>query len=160
MELACVLAGEVVRSFGEVRLCAFGTSMAPSILPGDLLVIQRTGIDEISPGEVVLFSREDRLFIHRVVERKVAERKVSSSAESLEERVLITRGDRLGQDDPPVSSRELLGRVVRLERGHRKIELPARRDDSRDWVVRLLRASDRATYLYILLAACRRTIHA
>jgi signal peptidase I len=155
IELACGLAGEIVRDFGEVRLCAFGTSMAPSILPGDLLVIQKAGIDEISPGEVVLFSREGRLFIHRV-----ADRKVSFTAESLEESILITRGDRLCQDDPPVSSRELLGRVVCLERGRRKIELLARPDGSRGWMVRQLRASDRATYLYLRLAACWRTIHA
>jgi hypothetical protein len=154
IELAWGLAGEIVRDFGEVRLCAFGTSMAPSILPGDLLVIQRAGIYEISRGEVVLFSREGRLFIHRV-----ADRKVSSMIDSLDEPFLITRGDRLCHDDPPVSRREFLGRVVRLERGHRKIELLSQPDGSRRWMACLLRASDRATYLYLRLAACWRTIY-
>ena len=67
--LACGLAGEVVRTFGEVRLRVFGTSMAPSILPGDLVSVQRAGLMEISPGDIVVFSREGRLFVHRVVWR-------------------------------------------------------------------------------------------
>ena len=38
--IASGLVGKVVRSFGKVRLCVFGTSMVPSILPGDLISIQ------------------------------------------------------------------------------------------------------------------------
>jgi signal peptidase I len=152
-EMACGLAGEVVRTFGKVRLRVFGTSMVPSILPGDLIVIQRAGLREISPGEVVLFTWMGRLFVHRVVDRKG-----SSAAAGLDETFLITRGDRLAHDDPPVSSRDLLGRVVSVERGNRKVELPARTDGSTHYIARLLRASDRATYLYLRLAACRQTI--
>ena len=58
IELACGLAEEVVRTFGEVRLRVFGTSMVPSILPGDLVLIQRASLHEISAGEVVLFLRD------------------------------------------------------------------------------------------------------
>ena len=72
IELACGLAEEVVRAFGEVRLRVFGTSMAPSILPGDLVLIQRASLDEILPGQVVLFLQRGRLFVHRVVDRKIA----------------------------------------------------------------------------------------
>ena len=71
IELACGLAEEVVRAFGEVRLRVFGTSMVPSILPGDLVLIQRANLHEISAGEVVLFLQNGRLFVHRVVDRKV-----------------------------------------------------------------------------------------
>src|SRR5260370_5992669 len=102
---ACGLAGEVVRTFGEIHLRVFGTSMVPSILPGDLISVQRAGLSEISRGEIVLYAREERLFAHRVVAR------VGSNDDPR----LITRGDRLSYNDPPISSCELLGRVVSVQ---------------------------------------------
>jgi signal peptidase I len=150
-ELACGLAEEVVRTFGEVRLRVFGTSMVPSILPGDLVSIHRASMNDVSPGEVVLFLQKGRLFVHRVVDRKAA-----ATADNRGESCLMTRGDRLRHDDPPVSSSELLGRVVSIERGNRKVELLA--TGSNQPIARLLQSSDRATYLYLRLAACWRTI--
>jgi len=151
MELACGLAEEVVREFGEVRLRVFGTSMAPAILPGDLVVIQRAALDEISAGEVVLFLQKGRLFVHRVVERKIA-----PAANGAEGSCLITRGDRLRHSDPPVSSRELLGRVISIERDQQKVALPA--PGANRLISRLLRSSDGATYLYLRLAAAWRAL--
>jgi signal peptidase I len=152
-EPACELAAEVIRSAGEVRLRTFGSSMAPSILPGDFLLIQRAGFQEISVGEVVLFSREGRLFIHRVVDRRL-----SSLGENLAEPCLITRGDRLRQNDPQVTPREFLGRVVCIKRGRRKVDVLTPANGLNGWLARLLRASDCAAYLYLRLAACRRAI--
>jgi signal peptidase I len=150
IEMACGLAEEVIRNFGEVRLRVFGTSMAPAMLPGDLVTVHRAAMNDISAGEVVLFTQNGRLFVHRVMGQKL------SPAEKIEEARLITRGDRLHHDDPPVSSRELLGRVVSLERDHRKLELDPR--ESNGVFARLLRASDRATYLYLLLLAGWRSL--
>jgi signal peptidase I len=150
IQLACGLTEEVVRTFGVVRLRVFGTSMVPSILPGDLVSIHRASLDEISPGEVVLFLQKERLFVHRVVDRKVA-----ATSDSPGESCLITRGDRLRHDDPPVSSRELLGRVVSIERDNRKVELLA--NGPNQPILRLLQSSDRLTYLYLRLAAYWRT---
>jgi signal peptidase I len=149
IETGCGLAEEVIRAFGEVRLRVFGTSMVPSILPGDLVLIQRASLDTISPGEVVLFLQKGRLFVHRVVDRKGA-----ATSGRPEDSCLITRGDRLRHEDPPVSSHELLGRVVSLERDHRKVELIAH--GSTRLIVRLLQSSDRVTYLYLRLAAAWR----
>jgi signal peptidase I len=146
IELTCGLAEEVIRTFGEVRLRVFGTSMLPSILPGDLLSIHRASLNDISPGEVVLFLQKGRLFVHRVVDRKVA-----ATADNRGESCLVTRGDCMGHDDPPVSSAELLGRVVSVERDNRRVELRAH--GSNRLIVRLLGASGRVTYLYARLAA-------
>ena len=147
--LACGLTGDIVRAFGEVRLRVFGTSMVPSILPGDLVSIQQANLIEISQGEIVLFLRSGRLFVHRVV------RKECSAVEEFAEACLITRGDRQQQDDAPVSSSELLGRVVSVERGNRKIELG--RKASNGWMARLLQSSDGVTSLYLRLASYWRT---
>jgi signal peptidase I len=151
VELACGLAEEVVRTFGEVRLRVSGTSMVPSILPDDLVSIHPASLREISPGEVVVFLQKGRFVVHRVVDRKEAAGTVGPEGMRL-----ITRGDRLRHDDPPVSSLELLGRVVAIERDNRKVKLPA--TGSNRSIVRLLRASDRVTYLYLRLVACWRTV--
>lgn len=150
-ETACGLAEEIVRTFGEVRLRVFGTSMAPAMLPGDLVTVRRAGLGEISAGDVVLFLKRGRLFVHRVVGHPAA------PAQNLnEEARLITRGDRLLHNDPPVSSEELLGRVVGVERGDRRIEVE--RCESSSAFARLLHASDRATYLYVRLLAGWRSL--
>src|ERR1700676_384838 len=143
---------EVVRSIGEVRLRVLGTSMVPAMLPGDLVPIRRAGPDEISAGEVVLFLQSGRLFVHRVVGRNVV-----SAAGNTEEPCLNTRGDRLRHDDPSVSSKELLGRVVSVERDNRNIELAPHGSNS--LFARLLRASERATYLHLRLGARWRALH-
>jgi len=145
--LACELAEEIVRSFGELRLRVVGTSMLPSILPGDLVSILRVSISEISSGEIVLCSRAGRLFVHRVV----------CCTNGLEQPRLITRGDRLDHNDAPVSSAELLGRVASIQRpdgrGYRQIEFPTLPFESNDLMLRALRTSDRATYFYLRLSA-------
>jgi hypothetical protein len=146
--LGCELAGEVVSSFGEVRLRVLGTSMVPSIHPGDLVSIQRAGLSEISAGEIALYLREGRLFAHRVVAR------AGSSAQPL----LILRGDRLRHNDPPVCPSELLGRVRFIERGQQRIQPANRLSMWERMIALLLRSSDRATYLYLRLDARRQEL--
>ena len=133
------LVEEVVRSFGKVRLRVLGTSMAPSVLPGDLISIERAQLNEISLGEIVLFFRDERLFVHRVVSRDVTR----------ETPCLITRGDRLGHNDPPATAPELLGRVTCIERGHRRFEPGRRVTGWNRFIARVLRASDLATRAYL-----------
>lgn len=145
-EVVCGLAEEVVLTFGEIRLRVFGTSMVPSILPGDLVSIRQANLQDISLGEVVLFLQKGRLFVHRVVGRKVA-----ATADGPDEPCLITRGDRLRHEDPPVMSSALLGRVVSVKRKNWEVKLLARASNSP--FIPLLMASDRATYLYLRLAA-------
>jgi signal peptidase I len=137
--VASGLAGEVVRTFGQVRLRVFGTSMAPSILPGDLICVQHAGVSEISTGEIVLYSRDGRMFAHRVVDL------VGGGNDAL----LITRGDRLCHNDPPVSSGELLGRVTSVGRGNFQRRPAIRLSVCERLIARLLRRSDQATYFYV-----------
>jgi hypothetical protein len=79
-------------------------------------------------------------------------------ADGPEEPCLITRGDRHPHDDPRVSASQLLGRVVSIERGHRNVALSTEPRGPSALIVRLLQASDRATYFYLRLAACWRTL--
>jgi len=137
--LVCDLAGEVLSTFGQVRLRVFGTSMVPSILPGDLISVQRVGVSEISTGEIVLFSRDGRMFAHRVV----------NPDGGVNDALLTTRGDRLCHNDAPVSSSELLGRVTSIGRGNFQRHPALCLSGWERLIARLLRRSDQATYLYV-----------
>jgi len=66
-DLKLSLALDVLRSEGEARLTVGGGSMLPSIWPGDILDIGRVHAAELSPGDIVVFAREQRLVVHRVV---------------------------------------------------------------------------------------------
>src|SRR5215470_10301097 len=93
------LAAEVLQNTGKVCLAAFGNSMMPAIWPGDLLFIEARSFEQISPSEVILFARDGRFFIHRVLQ------KVDIGSD----RYLITRGDAMPQVDDPVLPPQVLG---------------------------------------------------
>ena len=80
---------EVLKSAGQAKLAVTGTSMLPSIWPGDMLEVHRQGMEAILPGDVVLFMRNGGFAAHRVLE-KMGE---------LERTLLITRGDALRVPD-------------------------------------------------------------
>lgn len=111
------LAVEVLRSTGKLRLAARGYSMLPTLWPGDLLNIEATSFDRVSAGDVVLFCREDRFFIHRIVSRQDATG--GSTRPSL-----VTRGDSMPTPDARVFPEELLGKVVSRQDGDRISILP------------------------------------
>jgi|SRR5882672_417748 len=100
--LKCELASEVLRSSGKLRLCVTGWSMLPTIWPGDTLVVERVGRDQIEAGNVVLVERAGKLRAHRVV----------SVAGNSANRHWTTQGDSMLAPDQPVSESELLGRVA------------------------------------------------
>ena len=103
------LAVEVLRRFGEARLRVTGSSMLRAMWPGDLVAVRRQSMAEIRRGHVVLFVRDGRFFAHRVV----------GKIRRQDRMLLVTRGDRLKENDPPVSAAELLGRVTGVIRGNR-----------------------------------------
>jgi hypothetical protein len=105
----CELAGEVLRSSGKLRLGVTGWSMLPTLWPGDTLIIEQADSTAVSAGDIVLFARERRFFVHRVI--------ASGAGRDIQ-----TRGDAMPKMDPPVSDRELLGRVISIERNGRSIK--------------------------------------
>ena len=103
--VGCQLVSDVLRSFGSVTVRVTGSSMLPCILPGDILEVQRQELHEVDPGDIVLFSRNDRLFAHRVV-----------SCTRQSDACLVTCGDALDENDPPVFAHQVLGRVASIAR--------------------------------------------
>jgi hypothetical protein len=90
---------------------AWGTSMLPSVWPGDVLTIVGATSTEIAPGDIVLVLGRDCIFVHRLLGRH---KDASLQA-------WITKGDAMPRNDPPASDSALLGRVVSIRRGVRDL---------------------------------------
>jgi hypothetical protein len=102
------LAIGVLRATGKVRFAARGYSMLPTLWPGDLLTVATIPFEEVCPGDVVLYRRWERFFIHRVLRKS---RGAGSDRPSL-----VTRGDSMSGYDAAVLPEELLGTVISVER--------------------------------------------
>lgn len=100
------LATQVLRSWGTLRLRVTGLSMLPTLWPGDVLTLRSLDFEHAEPGELVLYMREERFFVHRVIRKSCAE----------DNMFLITRGDCMEKDDPPVPADGLLGKVTGIQR--------------------------------------------
>ena len=103
------LAIDSLQASGRLRLRADGTSMLPALRPGDVLDFETCTHAQAQPGEVVLFRRDGRLVIHRVLAR---------NADGL-----LTQGDALAQPDAPVAAADVLGRLVGQQRAGRAVPL-------------------------------------
>jgi hypothetical protein len=99
-----------LRADGSVCFRVLGASMFPWIRSGDLVFVRSFAYEQASRGDVVLFEREERLFVHRVILAAVG------GAGGKE------RGALDGEDDPVVRE-EFLGRVIRVHRGNQHIDM-------------------------------------
>lgn len=107
------LAADSLRQFGHLRLRATGGSMLPAIAPGDVLVFRVCKTtDRLDIGQVVLVQRGEGFVIHRLVA-------VTGAG-------VITRGDALRADDPPVCRSQLLGVLAQQQRQHRSVHAGGR----------------------------------
>lgn len=89
---------------GRATLALTGHSMAPTLLPGDVLEVTHCAAAELSPGDIVLFRG---LVVHRYLYTTA--------------RGLIARGDGSRSTDPPWSATSVLGRIhFRTRAGRRK----------------------------------------
>jgi signal peptidase I len=104
------LIADVLHLAGTAKVRVTGGSMLPCVLPGDILLVRREAIHELALGDIAVFTRDDRLFAHRVVRRR------ASATLSV-----ITCGDALAEPDQPVRPDELLGRVDSIIRGARRV---------------------------------------
>jgi hypothetical protein len=129
--LKCELAGEVLRTFGELRFTATGWSMLPVIFPRDTLVVERVQPDNLVVGDVALVGRDGRLCAHRLV----------SMVADAEFPKWITRGDGMPGPDRPVFANELLGRVVYLIRAGKLLVVPTKLSVAEKLVAKMVQLS-------------------
>jgi signal peptidase I len=144
-----------VRSRGSVCLRALGGSMFPWIRPGDLLFVRKCEFETISRGDVILFEQGGRFFVHRVIRRVLL---ADVESRSNKNRALVTKGDALDGEDLPVSADQFLGRVIRIHRRRRHIDLQSL---SRTLLGRVLaRVSSQSALFYRPMRKAKRLLFA
>ncbi len=89
-----------------IRTNARGLSMFPYIWTGDKITISPAR--DIKPADIIVFTRNAQLVCHTVV--RMREKNGIKHYE--------TRGDSSFGPDEPVTSKEVLGKVTRIERGN------------------------------------------
>ncbi len=119
-----------------VRFRAPGTSMHPTIRHGDLITVEPVEPSNLKRGDIILYRLQNGFIAHRLV--NIEERNGCGLTFTL-------RGDASTTCDAPVKPEQVLGKVVRLERGHRRIDPYSR-------IVRLW------CMLYLWLARLRRGV--
>jgi hypothetical protein len=77
--------------------------MLPTLYPGDVVALERTDPEALCAGDVILFQKQEHLFLHRIIA-------IDDSA-----RRFATRGDAMPQADPVVSSDQILAKAVSVE---------------------------------------------
>jgi hypothetical protein len=127
---------DALKRRGRISLRVHGTSMLPWVQPGDVALVRQTSPENIRCGDVVLFRRENHLVVHRIVEKRG----------SLEEAQFFAKGDAHPNSDGRVEEKELLGRVVRLYRGRKRIDLEAPRHLALGLLISQLSLRSRAWY--------------
>lgn len=111
-DLKCELAGELLRLSGSLRLSVTGRSMLPTVWPGDTVVVERVNNDDISEGDIVMFSTGRRFVAHRVVAKRCGPGRSSPQ----------TRGDAVSRADSPIAQEKLVGKVACILRNGRRVE--------------------------------------
>jgi hypothetical protein len=102
---------EVLAKCSQTRLRVNGTSMLPALLPYDVVILRRAGINELSRGDIVLVENNGSLLLHRIV--------------NLGAGWAQTRGDFLLHDDAPLQIDRIHAKVVAVERfGHELATVP------------------------------------
>lgn len=104
---------DALRTRGRVLLKTYGSSMQPWVRPGDISVVRKATIESVRRGDLVLFRRHNRLIVHRIVDERL----------SFGLREVSAKGDAHPEPDGWLQSEEVLGRVVFIFRGRRRIHL-------------------------------------
>jgi signal peptidase len=108
------LTADLLRLGHGVRFRATGESMHPTIREGETITVTPVAPSAVRIADIILYQTEKSIIAHRVVgtpERNGAMR------------AFRVRGDASNDRDEPVAEDQVLGKVVSVERGGRRIDL-------------------------------------
>jgi signal peptidase I len=91
--------------------------MYPTICDGDLITIEQKKPSDVCVGDIILYHHENGVVAHRVIKIQAPQSSVPST-----QHLFLLRGDAAITDDAPVSSEQILGEVVSIERNGRRID--------------------------------------
>jgi len=87
--------------------------MLPLIKPEDEIVVRKGSRETLKCGDIVVFERFRELYTHRLLCKRMSGSKVT----------LVTKGDNSLVADDPISEKDLLGKVTRIRKANRSINL-------------------------------------
>ena len=112
----------------SIRFRAPGDSMYPTIYDGDVVTVMPIETASITIGDIILYRHRSGVTAHRV--KRIFKRSEKDSLSALqgpqdrsssETLDFLLRGDAAINDDAPVSSEQILGKLVSIERNGRRI---------------------------------------
>ena len=89
---------------GKIRFRIVSDSMSPVLRPGDLVELEAAKPAELKAGEIIVFSRSEVLIGHRLVR----------SFEKEGTQWVVTKGERGPNEDLPVPTAQVIGRITRI----------------------------------------------
>lgn len=98
---------QILSSKGKAALRMYGSSMSPLLAEGRVVEVVPFKEQKIRVGDIVCFKSKSQLTAHRVVKLMPS----GCSGESF----VLTKGDNVRHFDLPLSTRQILGRVVTIE---------------------------------------------
>jgi signal peptidase len=132
-QACCDLIADVVRAQGTVHLKVAGSSMVPTLWPGDLVTVGRCEPSELQTGSLIVFRQDERLIVHRLMH--------------WEGGCVVARGDASSRFDRPAPASDVIGRVESILRDGRIVA--TRLSFWQSMTGMLLRRSQRAAQLYM-----------
>jgi len=129
------LVTDLLRNGYKVSFSAPGHSMYPTILANETLVVEPVAPLDVHKGDIVLYRSNGNLIAHRVkgVVRDARTNEYSTLLKSLS---FILCGDAARTSDAPVTSEQVLGKVISVERNGHMINPYGRRHKLACWVHR------------------------
>jgi signal peptidase I len=97
------LTGDGLKAGKNTWLVVNGESMIPFLKPGDKVLAESCAFSQLKKGDIILFSLEDTFFTHRIIRMK--------------EDALQTKGDHILIADPWIKTRQIAGKIVRVDKG-------------------------------------------
>jgi len=111
------LISRVLAKRGRIALRVHGTSMLPWVRPGDVALIRKADAGAVRFGDVALFLHGEHLLVHRIVRK----------SGGFDGEKFLTKGDAHPNADSLLGKEQLLGRVVRIFRDGKRIDMEAPR---------------------------------
>ncbi len=106
---------EILTDQNRLKFQVAGGSMRPFMRTGDTIVVEPVEIAMINSGDIVFCKTSaGKLYVHRVIKK----------LDQGEQTVLVTKGDAYIHPDPLVEAKDVLGKVIAIERNgkHRNID--------------------------------------
>ena len=131
------LTAEMLRFHRQCRLQVSGTSMLPTLWPGETVLIEQCPIDKLCIGDIVMYERNGLFILHRLTGLPGTVSQIFSPNP-----VLIARGDFVPHEDLPIQANSVLGVLAGVQRGSRWVPVSQKMSTASRWVAVLLRRSN------------------